>query len=260
MENLIPVDIYKDPLKKNDNGFGFLGCMMQTPDKDKVQCHICGKLFGHLGFHVKTGHKITSKEYREKFGLAKDTSLTSKVTREKLLAKYLEIPEETRLAWREKGQASFKKLLKAGKLHSKGYKWSLEYKNKHGSCPDQILDQIKQFKEKHGRVPSIDDFVHEHPKGTRYVYLAKRTFGSWAKAIEKAGMEVRKSDTKGQIYRRWDKESLIDLLQTFTRENGRIPRYTDLQEGELPTRGVFVNAFGSLEKAREEAGVYNIII
>lgn len=262
MDNLIPIDIYKDPLTPNKEGFGFLGCMMQTKEKDKVQCHICGKMFGHLGFHVKTTHKTTSKDYRNKFGLAKDTSLTSETTREKLLAQYLKIPQETRDAWRKKGQETFKRKNKeaGGSLNKGGYKWSLEYKNKHGSCPDQILDQIKQFNVKFGRAPSIDDFVLEHPKGVRYVYLAKRTFGSWSNAVSKAGLEVRKAETEGQVYRRWDKDELIEMLQIFTKENRRIPRYTDCKYGILPTIGVFQNAFGGLAKAREEANLEDILV
>lgn len=256
MEGLIPIDIYKDPLTENKGGFGYMGCLMQTKEKDKLQCHICGKMYGHLGYHIKTTHKTNSKDYREKYGLSANTSLLASTTREKLLKAYLDIPEKTRDAWRAKGQAALRKNLGVNKG---GYKWSLEYKNKNGSCPDQILDQIKKFHDKHNRVPSIDDFVREHPKGVRYVYLAKRTFGSWANAVSKCGYEPRKSDTTGQIYRRFTKEDLLEMLQIFTKENRRIPRYTDCKDGVLPTIGVFANAFGGLAKARQAAGLNDII-
>jgi hypothetical protein len=57
--------------------FGELGVL--TDDGVRVQCHICGKWFHHLGTHVFKKHNISADEYRLKFGLNRTTPLSSPV-------------------------------------------------------------------------------------------------------------------------------------------------------------------------------------
>ncbi len=131
MENeLIPIDIYKDPLTKNKEGFGYMGCLMQTKEKDKLQCHICGELHGHLSTHIRK-HGLRAREYRKRFGLCWNTSMVSEKIRNRCLERYLRIPEETRDAWRAKGQESLKRVnsLKSGEFGGRKFsKSSLEFK------------------------------------------------------------------------------------------------------------------------------------
>ncbi len=256
MNSLIPIDIYKDPLTENKEGFGFLGCLMQTEEKDKLQCHICGGLYEYLALHIKR-HKIRAKEYRKKFGLSHNTSLVSHKAGEKFLERFLKFPEATRLEWRQKAWLAIKD---NKKKMQKGVGKSLEYKNKNASCPDQILEEIKNFKDKIGRVPTVKDFELEHPQKRRYVVLAKKTFGSWENALKKCDLVVNDSGRRkdGSKQKSWDKETLIELLQIFTKENGRIPRWRDLLRGDLPDASTFRRYFGGLEKARQEAGLYGI--
>jgi len=44
-------------------------------DGDKVQCHLCGRWYGHLGAHVSRTHKQPIDEYKENFGLNRTTGL-----------------------------------------------------------------------------------------------------------------------------------------------------------------------------------------
>jgi hypothetical protein len=43
----------------------------------KIQCLICGKCFGRLGYHLAVKHSITADEYKGRFGLPWTRGLTS---------------------------------------------------------------------------------------------------------------------------------------------------------------------------------------
>lgn len=51
--------------------------------KDKLKCKICGKEFQHLGSHIWHKHKITARQYKEKFGLPYNIALISEKIYEK---------------------------------------------------------------------------------------------------------------------------------------------------------------------------------
>jgi hypothetical protein len=43
----------------------------------RVQCHMCGKAFHHLGNHVRCTHQLSADEYCDEFGLKRSTGLIS---------------------------------------------------------------------------------------------------------------------------------------------------------------------------------------
>lgn len=49
----------------------------------KVQCHICGKPYHHLGAHVVRTHELSADEYTDEFGLKRTTGLISPALAEK---------------------------------------------------------------------------------------------------------------------------------------------------------------------------------
>lgn len=51
--------------------------------EDKLKCKICGKEFQHLGSHIWHKHKITARQYKEKFGLPYNMALISEKIYEK---------------------------------------------------------------------------------------------------------------------------------------------------------------------------------
>lgn len=76
--------------------FGELGKI--ACDGSRIQCHVCGKWFHHLGCHVHKKHGLLAEAYREKFGLNRTTPLASPVFQSKQregqsprLSKYWEI-------------------------------------------------------------------------------------------------------------------------------------------------------------------------
>lgn len=67
-----PEGIYELP-KKGQIAYAYNG---------DVICHICGMAYGKLGNHIYNKHKMTQEEYREKFGLYRNTKLTNEKYKE----------------------------------------------------------------------------------------------------------------------------------------------------------------------------------
>lgn len=61
-----------------------------------VICHICGKAYKKLGSHVYYAHKMTTSEYKEKFGLCRNARLTDTTYSRKMhdLAYKYNMPEQ----------------------------------------------------------------------------------------------------------------------------------------------------------------------
>lgn len=50
---------------------------------DRLACHLCGRIFHHLGNHVKRTHGLEADDYREMFGLMQKSTLIGTALREK---------------------------------------------------------------------------------------------------------------------------------------------------------------------------------
>lgn len=57
-------------------------------------CHICGKTFNKLGAHSWNAHKIPTSEYRDMFGICKNTKMMSVGSRETAKSKWEENKEQ----------------------------------------------------------------------------------------------------------------------------------------------------------------------
>lgn len=264
-ENILTLKNYKEPLKKipRNLGFGWYGTLAASVDDGKIQCHVCGQFMEVLPGHIWNTHKMKVREYREKFGLAYTTALVSEQQRMKLKEKTLEwlkgmTPDELedyKQGLRERGR-------KTG-LSSRGTKGltkTTEAMNKDGSCPDQTLDAIRKVKEEIGHVPSKRDFL-EHTKSQRYIHLAYKHFGSWKKAIEmcKFGKDEVLIKSKGVIRKHYSDEELLEYLKIYAEEYQKIPTASDWKRDLLPRYDKYTERFGTIEAARQLAGVYNII-
>ncbi len=173
---------YKEPLKKFDKGYGYYGVVLYHKDTDKVQCHFCGKVFRHVGIHAKFKHNLSAREYKEQVGLNYSTALVGEGTRQALIEMHKDIKvfgikndKKTLTAHAIKMSKIAKRKGVLGK-----HGWSLEKKNINGTCPDQLLDKIKQMYHENNEVPSIKEFRAKH---TRYTSCIITTFGSWEKAL-----------------------------------------------------------------------------
>lgn len=212
---------------------------------------------------------MTTRDYKEKFGLAYSTALISEAFRAQLKQRSLDYfrsltPEqlaEFRSHAREAGRAGREKWNKIRQGFQPAIQ--LETKNKRGTCPDQLLDKIKEVATKLGRTPSKGEFI-DQTGGQRYTHLIRATFGSWGKALDMLDMKpqppIAKShpnQNKAGIHSShvaYDDDELLEYLTIFVENHHRIPTHTDCKRGLIPSAYVW-KRFGGLPKARELAGI-----
>jgi len=250
---------YKEPLKKipKNKGFGFYGCLLNTIDGSKVQCHVCGKLYISLQAHAVQAHKLNSRDYREKFDLTHSTALVSEEERERrkiaTIRLFASMTPERR--------AEIKRMSIAGTMRCKKgghrFKIRLETKNKRGTCPDQLIAKIQEIAKKMGHTPSLADFI-DQTGGQRFKHLIFTTFGSWKNALKIANLQP-KEWAVSPYKKRYDDEELLEMLEMFAREHNTMPTATDCKRGLLPSYDVFLRRFGTMENARYKAGIHNIL-
>lgn len=252
---------YKEPLRSVKKGFGYLGALLMTLDGEKLQCHICGKLFSSLSLHINQKHDMDTKRYREKFDLARTTALVSESEREARKQRTLDYisslsPQQKR-KHAEKARINYAKYLKT--KPTTRFKIRLETKNKRGTCPDQLLQKIKDASAHYGYTPSKNEFI-DYCRSQRFVHLIYTTFGSWSKAVKMAGFQVRQGTGMiGKKRKDYSDEELLEYLQIFYQESGRVPTETDCRRGLIPSSESYTRRWGSFPKAREIAGLPKVI-
>lgn len=259
---------YKEPLKPipRSEGFGWFGTIAGTIDGSGIQCHLCGKVVtslpGHL-FH----HKMSTSAYRKKYGLSKSSALVSENERMKLKQRFLEyikgLTPEQKEEWKRKmienGKRG-KKMIEEGKVDM-SHPISLETKNKRGTCPDQLLDKIREVQKKLGKTPTKKEFIN-HFDTQRYFHLIMKTYGSWKNALHILGLEPPApfKMVKGTRARIYSDDEILDSLRIYAQENNRIPTESDYRRGMIPVSSeVLKRRFGGYEQARQLAGVYDFI-
>ncbi len=255
---------YKTPLLAvpEGKGFGYYGALSITKDGDKAQCHRCGQLFRDVGLHARQKHTLPHAEYREEYQLARKTSLISETLKE-------ERKEHTILAMRAMSPAARAAMIRS---RIRGYKeWRatlgarafpftirLETKNKRGTCPDQILAKILECATALGHTPDRKEFI-EYCGSQRYIWLMKKTFGSWTEALRRVKLVPRiQQDQTGTRKPRKTNDELLDMLSLFYQENNRIPTEADSRRGWIPDIQIYTRRFGSIKRARELAGLPDV--
>lgn len=237
---------YKEPLQEVDEGFGYKGTLKQSVGKTHIQCHICGYFFKSLGHHVRD-HGINAKQYKDKFDLARGTSLMSDKARTARVAISLATTKKHKQTFLA-GLAKGRKTMGDAPRHSK--KKSLEAKNKQGRCYYQLLDKINNLAKKLEKVPTSDEFGKEY--GYSYLRNVQRTFGTWNRGLTIAGFTP--IAIRGQHFK-YDEYMVGELFKEFMQIEGRPPRRADLKGGFLPDGAVIDRLFGGIIEARKYAGM-----
>lgn len=254
---------YKEPLQKipKGEGFGYYGAILSSPDGKYIQCHVCGELYAEVSAHARQSHKIPVVGYRERYQLSRTTALISEELRLAKKARTLEwlaslsVEEKKKMKSRAlRGSRKWRR--EHPELIGKHWKNRKEYYNKTGTCPDQLIQKIHEVEKKLGRTPSLAEFITE-TGGQRYKHLIFTTFGSWLKALKVA--KLKPKERIAGIKYKWDDEELLEYLLIYAQENGQIPTATDSKRGLIPDYSIYTRRFGSFEKARKLAGVYEII-
>ena len=113
---------------------------------------------------------------------------------------------------------------------------------------EELLKLLKGKFEQLGRSPTIDDVNKDKNMPDRDTYESH--FGSFNKALEAAGLEVK------YVFRTWTKEQLLHELQEKAKELGRCPTQRDIdKDSSMPAKGNYRKYFGSFNNAVRKASL-----
>lgn len=239
---------YKEPMEEVENGFGYYGAVTETTDGEYLQCHICGYFFKRLSAHVPH-HDMTSREYKQKFGLRIQEGLMSPVERRKAQAEYNANQRENLLNLARAGKLAHAKR-KAKDWKTGGDMWTAQSRNEKGNCKEQTLAKIKHLASVNNGVATYTDFQREYGG----VGVVKYWFGTWSKAVEAAGLSTYSDRLR--INSANLKEEILDSMNDFYDTYGRTPQFSDLKTSDkLPDPKTVMKYYGTLNNARNAAGI-----
>ena len=116
----------------------------------------------------------------------------------------------------------------------------------------EILGALQAWTDAHGRVPRAKDW-HRGTGRFPTSSTVARHFGSWNKGLLRAGLAPPIAETR----HRWKDSEIIQVLQTWGRQHGRAPTWSDWQHSswDRPSRTTVCNHFGSWQAGLAAAGV-----
>lgn len=242
---------YKEPLMKYQKGDGFLGVLLYDGSSDKIQCHLCGGWFHNLSAHSRKEHAMSADEYKYEVGLLRSTALISEEIRKnyikgndgRTIKSYAWLKHQTPEA-RAKRAKTIGKMLKENRF---------ENMNKHGTCPEQLIDRLIKLKEKLGRTPKRRE--------VGFIKALLMIYGSYENACRIANVEYRKkgfslnnlSQGHRKGMRKWTNQDLLDRMRDFKKVHGREPSCSDFTRGLISGYGTYCAYFGSYRNAKKEA-------
>ncbi|MFQ6009650.1 MAG: homing endonuclease associated repeat-containing protein [Candidatus Aenigmatarchaeota archaeon] len=111
---------------------------------------------------------------------------------------------------------------------------------------DYLIEKLQEKAEELGRVPTRREVNAD--KDIPSVYIYTKTFGSYNKALEAAGLNVNKEYYSDQ--------ELLELLKKKAKELGRTPTQKEITaDKSIPSSTTYRYRFGSLTNALKEAGL-----
>lgn len=193
-EFLIPYDsptgsayigLAKEPLIENKGGFGYKGVLLQTDNRQFVQCHICGKWMKSITAKHLAKHDTNHEKYTETFSLNKSNKLVSDATSYKLEKNARKRKGTTYLI---ANLASIsQEASKKGVKKWKERKHSEEYHNQFGTCQKQLGYRLLEYVRKYKDLPSRS-IKGEGGKLSKALY---RRYGSLNNGFKAYGFPAR---------------------------------------------------------------------
>lgn len=143
------IGVSKKPLQKAD-GYGFQGVLLQTDNRQFVQCHVCGKWAKRLTDHIRA-HNMTKADYTKKFGLYTKNALVADATSYKLAVAGFKAIRVMTPETRSKSRALLKAQQKHGTRKQIG---KTEHDNKFGLCEKQLGYRLIEYLKIYQDLPS----------------------------------------------------------------------------------------------------------
>lgn len=185
------IGLAKKPLMKNKHGYGFQGVLLQSENRNLVQCSECGGWMRQITAAHLRKHGLTTKQYREKFGLNAAQGLISDMRHIALMKQCEEqlggLDHVQKFAkGRKKLQERNKEVTKSGKRVQN--KNTMQQYNAWGTCPEQLKAAVANYIHRFHRLPT-----NRSPKkgGCSKAKTLIQRFGSLNKAFEAYGLPKR---------------------------------------------------------------------
>lgn len=132
---------------------------------------------------------------------------------------------------------------------------------------DEIIESLQKLTRRLGHLPRYQDVDEASSRGeTPSTTTLENRFGTFSKAIKKARLEELVTDQPPDWSKRmvkYTKKDIIRSLRDLTEHLGRVPTLSDSAEasrlGTCPSKSRIVEKFGTLEKARRAARLYEMI-
>lgn len=111
---------------------------------------------------------------------------------------------------------------------------------------EEIIQELQNCAARLGSSPTMREFA-EDTESTIHPQTVVDHFGSWNAAKREAGLMPRRRATN---------DELLQALRTLGEQLGHRPTTKDLENarGSVPSRGVYIKAFGSMREALRLAG------
>lgn len=248
-----------------DKGYGYYGTLLYDEVEDKIQCHICGELFNHLGLHVSRVHKVSSREYKDRFELNYSTALMTptldkkkaklseknyKLIYEKLnseeVKELAKIEAEQKRLNDKRNKLNLKKAQIVGKYVPKRY--TIEMMNRYGTCPLQVSERFTQIIDELGKAPTWQEL---RLKDSYLLQLLEKRYKNYSNALKAFGYAPKINQPQ-----RYTLEEIKKLLKLFIDRERRLPTARDTKRGGLPDRETLVKFFGDWWKVKEYSYSY----
>ena len=231
---------YKEPmLAVNHGGFGWYGLMAYNV-QGQLMCHECGKFWDALGHHIHK-HGLGKREYRIKYGLLVKTKLQSEALHmtQRLYAIHFRTDLDDIL-----------KQARAKPRQPQNYtgdgKKTLEFQNRHDTCPSQLLRWLSEAIELYG-INITEREARMYRLGL--VELLRRRYGSF----NEAKRLIRAVNNKQHGNPKYSKDLLLGDMIAFYRQYGRWPTGRDYYDGKMPYSWSPIYRNGGIRALRQEA-------
>lgn len=237
--------LYKahEPFMEAPAAYGFLGVIMYDDKEDKVQCHVCGGWYRHVGSHAHVTHKISGEDYKDRFGLTRKIALCSMAVSKKRAAVMNNLRSSGRMPPCKRMSKSFYKRRKYRNGQA-----TVSFKNRNGLCDLQMFTRYEVVKNIVGREPTCND-LRKYDSSLMGVIGNRGTLNEYKESIGKP--------TRARARPSIPDIELVAQLRKWAKENNNRPRSCDflIKKNGYASRTVFQEHFGSWNNALRIAGI-----
>lgn len=241
IEVLVPN--YKEPiLAVNRRGFGWYG-LQAFNEQGQLMCHECGRFYEELSRHIKR-HKLSSEDYKIKYGLLQTTKLVTI----KAAQKYRDFILNDHKVY----LATVRRLDKIRPPRNDNNRPKgtgnriLEYQNRFDTCKAQLIRCLFEASKVYG-----ENITQSQAEQFRcgLVSLLCRNFGTFNKAKQLVRLIVNPAHGKA-----FPKQFILENMCVFYSQHGRWPKQNDYSNGLMICKSPnTLSRNGGITALRQEA-------